>query len=842
MPADDLDAQGFSDSDSAASLYSRNSPPESSGSDSDLPRRVAPYSHESGSSDDESTNQPDNPLVARVKRALVAIQREGLSLVELVDFVTWGDQACTRDPTIRGTRTAFMHSSLLPGILARWANPPRVSRRSRPEGASATMKTAALGIVRNVLTEELAVVSKNILWSPPDRELSAKELTSISFGELIPRVQKDAPLTWDLLRGLAYSRRQELHNSTKNPDKIVLTILSMLCYTRNKNCGRFQKAMSIYVKFKGLSAKAFDALHACGLVMSHKWTGNAVDKISKRAMDEVTSLMKNNQNAWLISYDNVQLPFRVYSQRLDNSTQFGNGTAGTIYFKRNSSPLGPETNKALKLGRAAGLRNPLRPEEISELENAAAPRVRTQAIWEILRFLIEAPEFSWSTYRDRKDPAVQRPPPTRALPHGLENATVQRMLGTVNIAEASYEDNERLIAEWLRQLGLAGEENKKKIGLEQVLFWIGDQLTVERLRGLYRFRAEEFNSYDRLDWLVPIFGWLHLMMAFANSLHKQYLGTTRGYGLARVFVVLNRPGLGRVQTKGIFYHNLSEAIHHVTEAHLRIDWKEVTGVADLAELRTRSASQLLQYATEIHDRCASGMALVDLDELPEHLQDDQLRQVYMWNRDALRFVVLGEALKRGDVGTMEDMLPFLAYRFDGGNNNKYCGEVLELMQGLYKEWPPAVAEFVRQHCWLVNMSGRADGFCPVDQAQEHNIKDIKVTYRSEGPSIDWDFLKKLHPAVPVIRELSKHMEEEFETLTRGLRHTIPKRDADVKALQEMYETAHLHESHPGRTARDKTDDFINDGLRTIPTTLDGWSRNRNYKRRTEDDWEVNSDG
>ncbi len=33
---------------------------------------------------------------------------------------------------------------------------------------------------------------------------------------------------------------------------------------------------------------------------------------------------------------------------------------------------------------------------------------------------------------------------------------------------------------------------------------------------------------------------------------------------------------------------------------------------------------------------------------------------------------------------------------------------------------------VRRHCWLVNFTGKRDGFLAVDMAQEHNIKDIKV--------------------------------------------------------------------------------------------------------------------
>lgn len=74
--------------------------------------------------------------------------------------------------------------------------------------------------------------------------------------------------------------------------------------------------------------------------------------------------------------------------------------------------------------------------------------------------------------------------------------TLQYLLGTVNIPEASYEDNSRLVKEWLHQLRVEGAKMQKKIGLEQVIAWAGDQLTIDRLRNLFKFRAEDLNSYD----------------------------------------------------------------------------------------------------------------------------------------------------------------------------------------------------------------------------------------------------------------------------------------------------------------------------------------------------------
>lgn len=62
----------------------------------------------------------------------------------------------------------------------------------------------------------------------------------------------------------------------------------------------------------------------------------------------------------------------------------------------------------------------------------------------------------------------------------------------------------------------------------------------------------------------------------------------------------------------------------------------------------------------------------------------------MFNNDMLSYIELSTAIKCGDVGQMEDMLPTLLFRFAGGENSKYTIEVLELLQGLKQEWPQDV--------------------------------------------------------------------------------------------------------------------------------------------------------
>lgn len=155
--------------------------------------------------------------------------------------------------------------------------------------------------------------------------------------------------------------------------------------------------------------------------------------------------------------------------------------------------------------------------------------------------------------------------------------------------------------------------------------------------------------------------------------------------------------------------------------------------------------------------------------------------------------------------------------------------------------------FVRHHCWLVNFSGKPGTWCPIDKAQEMNIKDIKVTYRSEGPNIKWSYLKKLHPAIPIIRNVINFVEEQFGTLARGKKHTVPSREKDIEKLQKSYATAKLHEVQEGRKIwsdkKDQAMDFISDGASKLCTThlLSRWNDGRAFDRSLAEEWDTDTD-
>ena len=173
-------------------------------------------------------------------------------------------------------------------------------------------------------------------------------------------------------------------------------ITAMLCYIRTHRANRLQKLFAIYLKFRGLSAKAFDMLHALGVTMSHKWACSHVAKMSASAMQEVTRLMQIYP--WLISYDNINIPFHVFSQRLNNKDTFSSGVAATVYIKRQAQVLPPEISAQLQESRRIGSQNPITFLDIFKLSIQSYPRIEKFIVYHVLRFLLDSPEFQFQTY------------------------------------------------------------------------------------------------------------------------------------------------------------------------------------------------------------------------------------------------------------------------------------------------------------------------------------------------------------------------------------------------------------------------------------------------------------
>ncbi|KAK7002145.1 hypothetical protein R3P38DRAFT_3609227 [Favolaschia claudopus] len=702
---------------------------------------------------------------------LEALKNTGFDLALMLDFLGDGKYT-TRNATIRYARTALMCSDELPNIFRCCLKPPRWS-------ASAKKKRATGG------RKGLAPVAVDLVPRGHAQGDGCLGLWTRFLGGVLP----------------SYHGHHHLSAHVRN----------------NWSNNRLQKTFSIYFKFKGLTAKGFDVLHALGLVMSHSWISKAIRRMSRMTLDELRELVQ--KYPWVLTYDNVVILFKIFSQRLENLQKLTSGTAATAYLKPGATPLPASANQDLKEQRAANLDSPITIRRVLDLAAVGNKKLRPYYAWLLLAALIHSPDFDLSTYKFKDHTLLQKPPPLNPLPIGKDAKSMQFLLSSLH---------------------MYGKQWVESIGREKVIAFIGDQLTVSRLRGLFLRRAGDDSSFERLDFLLPIFGWFHVAMQAANSLHAQYLGRAKGHGFLASFTLLGRKGLHKTSTEGPFHAHLNEAIHHVGEAEFREIWRTVAAQSKttVEGLRSKTPSELVDLATRALSHHASSEALETMRRRPDR---DEVQEFHtQFTRDLLPYLTLVAAIKSGDVGSLEALLPTFLFRFIGGGNNNYQEEALELLNGLNVDWPQNVAlhssDFVRQNCWLLTFTDNADNFVSFDQAQEHNIKDIKVTYKPPGPRGGWDYMRILHPAIPTIRTNAEFIDQEFNTLTRGKKHTSPSKEKDIQALLGRLED--VHEFKPGRKLdeEDKPEDYIAAGGQTwiFGETRENWRKKRNFKRSTEE--------
>ncbi|KAJ7135358.1 hypothetical protein C8R43DRAFT_1132580 [Mycena crocata] len=773
-------------------------------------------------------------LAKKVRNILDALKAEQIDLPIFLDALCWGDAECISDGRMKYARASLMNSEEFPGILERCYRPPRPVG-DPPKGGRVTLLNFAVKVVSDAIDRDMKI-SAPLFLSPPE-ELSEEHLTSLDFAKLKLRIQTEAPILWLIFLRAAYTPEQQTHNKHKNPDMVVLNMISQAQYTRSNRRGRVAKLWSIYLRACGLSARAFDALHALGILMSHKWTANAVGTLSDRAMKTVQTLI--HKFPWLISHDNVNFPLRVYSQRLHNQSHFVSGTAYTVWILPLRAELPLETNRILQAFRAEHCLKPFNFEIALYGSEEADDRMEAFDRHYVLSLVLNSPDFK--DYRDRGDSLFDPPPPVFQLEGGPENAIRGFLLRTSNKEEASYDGTLDVMDDTFQQLLLNTQDEQVRTALKRIIAWLGDQLTVERLRGLWKFRHEDHNSFDRLDYMIPIFGWFHLVMAFANSIHKQYLSTSAAVGsLRHAFDILKRKGLITQSTKGPFWHNLDEAIHHISEAHFRACWLDAANVDNLAALKEKSPQELKDLAAAVVQKYASREKLNEIDDIPDAKdRDGVFRQWTMFSMDVLPYLQLRQAIKSGDVGRIEDFIPMLLFRFAGGGNSKYAIEMLELLQGLHCEWPKNLSKYIKEFCWLMSRTGGVETYLPFDLGQEENIADIKVNYRSMGPGATMEHIGKISPAIPALRKVQRHMEKEFKTTTRGARHGIPDKEKDVAKLAGHYATSKIHIWTPGRELKTaKAQDFITEGAVALERlkTVEHWFKRRTHARATGEDW------
>ncbi|KAJ7061723.1 hypothetical protein C8F01DRAFT_1369202 [Mycena amicta] len=285
----------------------------------------------------------DGSLLEKVTAVLDCMSAHNLNLPIFLEALLWGDDGCRADSRCRYARASLMTDECFPSILERCHRPPRPTGGTIPAGGRIPLEKFALDCVEELIDKEMEATAP--LFRSPRKEMTAKNLIEIDFGEIKAQLQAEAPTLWALLHTAAYTPAQVKKNKKKNPDMIIMHMISQAQYTRSNRRARFTKLWSLYLRACGVPVRAFDALHAIGLVMSHKWTVEAVKALSDEGLELVRNFI--HLFPWAISHDNDNIAMRVFSMHLNNSTSFISGCAFTVYILPSRAALPETANCAL---------------------------------------------------------------------------------------------------------------------------------------------------------------------------------------------------------------------------------------------------------------------------------------------------------------------------------------------------------------------------------------------------------------------------------------------------------------------------------------------------------------
>ncbi|KAG8726525.1 hypothetical protein FRC10_007000, partial [Ceratobasidium sp. 414] len=187
-------------------------------------------------------------------------------------------------------------------------------------------------------------------------------------------------------------------------------------------------------------------------------------------------------------------------------------------------------------------------------------------------------------------------------------------------------------------------------------------------------------------------------------------------------------------------------------------------------------------------------------------------------RDLEMFWDLRHAVKHGNVGHMEDLIPELLVFFTGSRNSNYAKQMYEILQVMQYESTDAIRHSIREHCWLVNMAGRPNSFYPIDQRQELNNKGIREYGPPPQGGTSWEDYEKASPLIPIYADIVEHVENSVHKVHRSRIHKDPAWEKDLDILFKDHAKTHLLTPVPGRkfaTKSDKGKDYFKLGSMAI---------------------------
>ncbi|KAK7050002.1 hypothetical protein VNI00_005433 [Paramarasmius palmivorus] len=616
------------------------------------------------------------------------------------------------------------------------------------------------------------------------------------------KLKDAAPILWSMLSDVAQAKEEpELsreESSRRSKELVFVCICAMISVVRSQKANTFQVVIGLFLLGSGASKREIDVLAHAGLSVSYPTVMDHVKALSVENMKIVQEVIKVIM--CFLVWDNVNFAFRVESQRLESKDHFDSGTTATLI-----ALYDPYTNKNAEHGTLPLSMKPPRTsmkEIIDEEELHLLPspedmvNLEQCCLWQLKQIALQ---HKSELAHLKKDFAPSPPVETEQI---AVHQTEQYPLPAMHEDESTIDGTLKVIETLMEKVGLTEEEIEK----HGLVFADGDLLSGSLENTGESARRNSKKLVLGLFALIRRFGLFHCKMAGARMVHNEHWGTPNSKWSGTLWwennTLLERKSVaaGWQSKKATPWKQSHELIQISLAGHILDGFRIHCGANDFDSwAKTATMEQFDAVADAVYSNLFTSQAYATQHARPDH--DTVFTNNILYNRDALFYWLFVTSIKAGNIGRVILVLRvWMVMMRTPKTMPRYADAIFETLKRIEK-YPEQLRKFFL-HNWLVNLTGRANGFKEVDLLQEHQNFWLKIIYRAKGPNRSWEWLSMISVCIYTLRQALLSVAKMFDIPVYGSKHTIPDMTREIKRIADALEAEKIQEHVPDRLANE----------------------------------------
>ncbi|KAJ7696136.1 hypothetical protein B0H16DRAFT_1706433 [Mycena metata] len=206
-------------------------------------------------------------------------------------------------------------------------------------------------------------------------------------------------------------------------------------------------------------------------------------------------------------------------------------------------------------------------------------------------------------------------------------------------------------------------------------------------------------------------------------------------------------------------------------------------------IQTVTPEEFDAVARNVFDKLFSTTAVNELRG--QEVRDITLENAILYNLDVLFYIEFTRAIKKGD----------------------RAHAMFETIVRI-RSFPPKLRELYLAN-WLVNLTGRLNGFKPVDLLQEHQNFWAKIIYNAKGTNKSWKWLSMISVCIFTLRHAMQTVQTSFKIPAYGVKHKTPPINEEVALIAEALRENSIQSYVEGRPVNDHVTpvcDLVKEGV------------------------------